>query len=557
MPTIEELFKSDQYKSLRVEQPNKDNSFGTQLKNFVLQDRLSGGPRTLLLKSLPKIYGSDLYRLNKGLSNSTEHGMAAGSAYYNESTTPQPIKGFANILNAAMGGSANRPSDTIFEYKDLPGAADKLALSGEKKDSHFSLQNSVKAGKTYWVSRAPAEVPWYFGVLKGTPDDIKKQAMGLLMTEAKKQVGKMIGKAVTKMIKKRLAKKFGISLKDGPVTTNTPGFEYYTPGYFMDGNGNKNETDKPKNFTKYVRKDGEKLTERSDKDIIYAGVTQTLNKVGAPQASQYDLINQDILNTLFYKDDDELKTKLLDKIDGTDGQQTVLIIKPWGKDYSLAFPGAITGISEDLSPEWSDFKFLGSPFKSYKYNGIERSLKFDLKMYYTTSAEKLVMIQKINSLKELVFPYDEITAITYPGTDSNSKTSTTSQLAFSGNFIQLSMGGLYNRIFGFIDSMSFEIDDNVVWASNSQDTKDKPYPSVINVAISMKIIEDGFVKDSGTMTGQKRFAYPSFDGFPYLVSGHSTISTLLDDKDFSNSLKKMTPPQVAPMPEEQVPTETP
>ena len=55
MPTIEELFKSDQYKSLRVEQPNKDKSFGTQIKNIVLQDRLTGGPRTLLLKNIPLI----------------------------------------------------------------------------------------------------------------------------------------------------------------------------------------------------------------------------------------------------------------------------------------------------------------------------------------------------------------------------------------------------------------------------------------------------------------------------------------------------------------------
>jgi hypothetical protein len=550
MPTIEELFKSDQYKSLRIESPNKDNSFGTQLKNFVLQDRLAGGPRTLLLKSLPKIYGADLYRLNKQLSNSSEHGMAAGESYYNESTTPKPIKGFAAIVTAAMGGSANRPSDTIFAKADAPGAIDAIAIGGEKKDSHFNLQNVVKPGTSYWVSRAPAEVPWYFGVLKGTPDDIKKQAMGLLMSEAKKQVGKLIGKAVTNMVKKRLAKKFGISLKDAPAQPKDPKFEYYVPGYFVDDNENVNKEKTPKNFTKYVRKDGTKLNERTDKDIIYAGITQTLNKIGSDKASQFDLINQDILNTLYYKDENDLKTNLLDKIDGTDGQQTVLIIKPFGKDYSLAFPGAISGISEDLSPEWSDFKYLGSPFKSYKYNGIERSLKFELKMYYTTSAEKIIMIQKINSLKELVFPYDEITAVKYQGNDNYS------QLAFSGNYIRLSLGGLYNNLFGFIDSLSFNVEDNIVWASNSQDTKDKPYPSVVNVSFSMKIIEDGFVKDSGTLTGQKRFVYPNFDGFPYLVGGHSPISTLLDDKAFTNNINNMTPPQVGKVADEEVPTET-
>jgi len=532
MPTIEELFKSDQYKSLRVEQPNKDKSFGTQLKNIVLQDRLTGGPRTLLLKNIPLIYGADSYTIERKLSNPFERGLAVRGAYYNESTTPAPLKGFS--LGAAMGGTANRPSDTIFTSPVAPGAVNSRGLGQEKFQNHSDLINSIESGKAYWVSRAPAEIPWYAGALKGTPNDIKDKAIGLLMSQAKKEIGKVVDKAVTKMIKKRLDKKYGPATeKDNATDPQDPKFEYYVPGYFADGNGNPaNKSDKPLNFTKYVRKDGKKLTERTDKNIIYNGITQPLNKAGAMAASgekganssQFDLINQDILNTLFYKDNDTLKKELLDKIEGTDGQQTTLIIKPYGKDYSIVFPGAITGISEDLAPEWSDFKYLGSPFKSYKYNGVERSLKFELKMYYTTSAEKVIMINKINSLKELVFPYDEITSIKYEGQKDYN------QLAFSGNFIELSLGGLYKNMFGFIDSLSTSVEDSVVWASNSQDKNDKPYPSVVNISFGMKIIENHIIGD-GKKTDVKRFNY-NFDGVGTPASTIDAISAALKNVRF-------------------------
>ena len=301
---------------------------------------------------------------------------------------------------------------------------------------------------------------------------------------------------------------------------NDPKFEYYVPGYFTDDNANVNKTDEPKNFTKYVRKEGKELTKREGKNIIYTGITQNLNKAGALAASgekgastsQFDLINQDILNTLLYENNDSLKKNLLDNIEGTDGQQTVLIIKPYGKNHSIVFPGAITGISEDLTPEWSDFKYLGSPFKSYKYNGVERSLKFELKMYYTTSAEKIIMIQKLNELKSLVFPYDEITTMTYQTEDKNNKAYNHSQLAYSGNFIELTLGGLYKNMFGFVDSLSTSIEDNVEWASNSQDKNDKPYPSVVNVAFSMKIIESPKIEDG---KNTKVFKY-DFDGLTNL-----------------------------------------
>jgi hypothetical protein len=120
----------------------------------------------------------------------------------------------------------------------------------------------------------------------------------------------------------------------------------------------------------------------------------------------------------------------------------------------------------------------------------------------------------LNSLKEMAFPYNEISEMTY-GNDKQS-----SQYAFSPNFISLSIGGLYKNVFGFVDNLSFSIEDNVSWASIDPNfsTKDEyfaqAYPTVIDVNFSMKIIENPSVVDSKKSSGVKVYKY-NFDGLDY------------------------------------------
>jgi hypothetical protein len=162
--------------------------------------------------------------------------------------------------------------------------------------------------------------------------------------------------------------------------------------------------------------------------------------------------------------------------------------------YTLVFPAAITGISEDVTPEWNSFRYLGSPFKVHRYSGVERSIKFNLKLYYTSAGQKLSMIKQLNSLKELAFPYPKLSEVKY-GNDSQ-----TTQYAFTPNLIKLSITGFYEGVLGFVDSLSFNIDDNTPWAGDGT-KEDKPYPTVIDVALSMKVIEDH------TIDGDNKFKY--------------------------------------------------
>ena len=133
------------------------------------------------------------------------------------------------------------------------------------------------------------------------------------------------------------------------------------------------------------------------------------------------------------------------------------------------------------------------------------------------------MITKINYLKSLAFPDKDIRAITF-GTDASGKNN--SQYAMAPNLVRVSIGDLYKNIPGFIESLSFEIDDNTVWPNSNpnggtsgstafsgllSNLANTLYPSVIDVQIGMKIIENH--KTETTAGGITKYKY-NFDGSP-------------------------------------------
>lgn len=194
----------------------------------------------------------------------------------------------------------------------------------------------------------------------------------------------------------------------------------------------------------------------------------------------------------------------------TGKNQVLVLFKKYGKSTTIPFEGTISGLSEDVTPEWTNFRYLGSPFKVNRYQGVERSLKFNLKLYYLTNGQKQNMVKKINYLKSLAFPYDEISEMKYGGETQ------TSQYAFSPNLVYLSIGDMYKNIFGFIESLSFSIEDNVTWPSNFDDPTDNfMYPSVVDVSIGMKIIENHKTETQNDITTYKY----DFDG-----RGNNSIS---------------------------------
>jgi hypothetical protein len=338
-------------------------------------------------------------------------------------------------IGGALGGSANRPSDTIFRGK---GVFNKPISLGRTQQG---LRNAIQPGDDYFVKQSPSPTSILATLNQGS-SNLQGVATNLAINAVTKGGLKNLANALKKP-------------KTGKTITLTDGTEL--PIYT-----------KKDNFSKTI-------------DVNKRWDTYSVQDV--------DKIEADKLNEFIEKQ--------------TGKNQVLVLFQKYGNSTTIPFEGTISGLSEDIAPEWTNFRYVGSPFKVNRYTGVERSLKFNLKLYYQTNGQKLNMVKKINYLKSLAFPYDEISEMKYGGETQ------TSQYAFSPNLVYLSIGDMYKNVFGFIESLSFSVEENTVWPSNFDDPTDTfMYPSVVDVSISMKIIEN---HKTNTQTDITRYKY-DFDG---------------------------------------------
>jgi len=513
MPTILDLFKkaNGDKEVTTWNGGHKNKGLGGKITDFVKAEANPNGPRVLFYKKLvtpPLIYGTDTPRISLKGTVDPPRSLAVSSAKYigdkNATKTPPLLN-----LGSLMGGSANRPSDTIFT-SETSAPVSKGTLPTEVGD-HTNLKYAVEGGVDYFVSKVPMGPNALSGILKGDLNQIGTKAIGAGISAAKKAIGKAITKTLTKNRKKNTK----------PETKEGKAGRLYAGGIKSgDGDVAKGNVKNSEYFTTYTATTN-KFTNR---------IQHIANKAEKRDSNSgyidLDSFNQNILQNGIIFNDNELDGRLNNSKLGA----SFIKIKPYGTNHTLLFPAVISGITEDIAPEWSNFKYIGSPFNVYRYQGVERSLKFEFKLYYIDDASKLSMISNLNSLKELTFPYSEVSHIKYSGKDV--------ALAFSPNLIELSINGLYEKIFGFIDSLSFTVDDNTSWSTtdpNMVGTGDSTqlYPSVISVSFSMKVIENPKLEDHLTKADTKVYRY-NFDGLNV-----NTATVRAESKELEQKIKEM------------------
>ena len=457
MPSILELFKKyNDNKEITIWNGERSKEgFGQTTMDFVKAEANPDGPRVLFYKKLvtpPLIYGTDTPRISLKGTVDPLRSLAVAAAQYNGDPKAPGAKPPVLNLGSLLGGSANRPSDTIFDPKK--GAPVSKGTLPTSVGDHTGLKYSVEAGKDYDVSKVPMGANALSGVISGDLNQIADRAVGAAIAAAKNAIGKAITKTLTKNRKQN---------EKPPTDERSAGKLYGMPEKDANGIIANNRGKNSEYYTTYGGTTN-KFTNRSE--YIATGIGKR-----APGA-----------------DIDSFNRRLLEKAPNSDDPNTAnpigasfIKIKPLGKLYSLIFPATVSNISETITPEWSPFKYVGSPYNTYRYNGVERALSFDFKLYYFDSGTRDAMKRNLNSLKELTFPYDEVSTIKYAGKEE--------ALAFAPNLIELTINGLYKNIFGFITTLSFTIDDNTSWAGEANSGSEL-YPTTISVTFGMTIIEN-------------------------------------------------------------------
>jgi hypothetical protein len=140
---------------------------------------------------------------------------------------------------------------------------------------------------------------------------------------------------------------------------------------------------------------------------------------------------------------------------------------------TIHFRSIIDGVSETFSPSWDPSKFIGSPFNHYTYSGVERSLSFNLKVMATTSTEMKTNWERLSFLASMTYPssYNDNSSINPP-------------------FIKFTLGNMYIGKEGFIENLSFSVDDTAGWEVGLNSGMEKyKLPKKIDVTIGIKFLE--------------------------------------------------------------------
>lgn len=361
-----------------------------------------------------------------------------------------------NQASGMLGGSAKRPSDTIF--KNETALAKPISLLNQTPEL---LKTAVEPGTHYFVKKDPAPGSMVNKLINAATNADAAQTLAI---------------GAVKSLTGRMA-------KDARNKKNPKPPSHYKYGTKWADDGTGKLLDKDKVYSKYYKDNqtGE-LKERN------------YTKALPGQQSSWDLINDSVLKSAAIPETKYGET--LKKLKSANQYMNTpyVLFKVYGKETAnsdIILPGTILGLSEDFAPVVNSFKFVGSPFNLYRYGGVERSLKFSLKLYFTNQDEKVSMKRNLDKLKKMVFPDEDITAITYTNGG-------TSQLAFNPNILRLTINGLYDDIFVILDSLSISVDDNIPWVSMGgweDGSYVKPHPSVFDVALSMKIIEHPAIKE--------------------------------------------------------------
>ena len=176
-----------------------------------------------------------------------------------------------------------------------------------------------------------------------------------------------------------------------------------------------------------------------DSELPLEVAPQFIEKIGLIKVSSNrggDLLDRiDRLNLHEYggdSSDDYIKFKFYDTIN---------------KKY-IIFPATLSGISDSITPEWNSERYIGRPDNVHVYTGTVRELSFSFKVGIMSKQQLLVCWEKLNYLIGLTYP-------TWKKVGSSAR--------MEAPFIELTIGDMFNKTPGYINSLSYNVESTTPW----------------------------------------------------------------------------------------------
>jgi len=144
-------------------------------------------------------------------------------------------------------------------------------------------------------------------------------------------------------------------------------------------------------------------------------------------------------------------------------------------DHSLVFRATLKDISDNITPDWGEYNYVGNPQTYHIYKRTTRELSFTFTIYTETENELRWNWLKLNRFVGMAYP------------------SFTSAQRMVGPFLRLTIGDMFNRVPGFLTNITVTVDVNTPWEINlfpEDDAHLAKLPHVVDCAVTYKIIGD-------------------------------------------------------------------
>jgi hypothetical protein len=145
----------------------------------------------------------------------------------------------------------------------------------------------------------------------------------------------------------------------------------------------------------------------------------------------------------------------------------------------IIFRAILEGISDTITPNYSDEKYIGRPDKVYTYQGADRDVSFSFNIYPKTKQELPVLMEKLNYLVGLCYP------------------SYTSEERMISPMIELTLGDMFVKTPGLLYGLSITVEDSTTWEIH----EGLQFPHYIKAQCEFKYIGDNVLATKGKHYG--------------------------------------------------------
>ena len=145
----------------------------------------------------------------------------------------------------------------------------------------------------------------------------------------------------------------------------------------------------------------------------------------------------------------------------------------------IIFRAILEGISDSITPEYGEEKYIGRPDKVYIYQGTDRNISFGFKIYPKTKQELPVLMEKLNYLVGMCYPsYTPGERMVTP-------------------LMSLTLGDMFNGAMGLLSSLSITVEDATTWEIEDG----LQFPHFISAQCEFKYIGNSVLASKGKHYG--------------------------------------------------------